>query len=361
MKTLALCLTLLFVGISSTVAHADEKDASTKIEQLEAYGAKLKTAVKNGKMTKEVAVKEYFKAAKKLGVDLKRLTGSGKDDSKGSKKGKVETILADLFRRVEKGELTAKQAMAKYRALNGSGKGRFKRSVDVEKLKKLSKTLPKTSTAADKEGPASTFIFGWAANATHRFMDNSHRGKPRKIRGLSFRLDYRKHNAIGRTWKNVTVRIAHGDFGSIKYNRSREFKLTDKPVKVFDKKWNFPTLKGFPALKPASWGGPQNSLSFRFDKPWEYNGKDAIYVEFKFSGGAADDGREWKGELPFGFEYYLDSMPAVGGWRVAIKDGFDGPIYTGPARVPAVTSYSAKGQSVWTSSPKGMPFIRWEE
>eukprot|EP00913_Durusdinium_trenchii_P028393 g26621.t1 len=298
--------------------------------------------VKSGKTTQEAALQEYLKAAKQLGVELKRFD---MNKAGNAKKGDFDSQVAKLFQLVETGKLTAKEAVAKYRALRIRFKKGRKQTIDVETLNALSKTLPKTSTGNDQEGPASTFVFGWAANATHRFMDASHRGKPRKIRGLSFRLDYRDHNSIGRTWKNVTIRIGHGDFSSIRHNRSRAFKLVDKPIKVFDRQWSFPTIKGFPPLKPASWGGPKNSLRFRFDKPFEYNGKDAIFVEFQFSGGTTADGREWKGEIPFGFEYYLDSMPAVGGWRVPVKGGFDGRLYTGPARVPALTSYTAGGQS----------------
>ena len=292
--------------------------------------------------------------------------GADKKSGAATKEKSQRPNLEALFRAVEKGELTAEEALQKYKASFRSrkptGKGAFRgSSLDLDQLQELSKTLPSNSTAGDKEGPGSTFIFGWAANATHRFMDSSHTGKPRKINGLSFRLDHRDHNAVGRSWENVTIRVAHGDFGSIDYNASRNYELVDKPVKLFDKSWSFPALKGFPPLEPASWGGPQNSLSFRFDTPFEYNGKDAIYVEFKFSGGTAEDGREWKGELPYGFEYFLDSMPEVGGWRTALKDARTGGIYRGPARVAAATSYTAGGQSVWTSSSKGMPFIRWDE
>jgi hypothetical protein len=226
----------------------------------------------------------------------------------------------------------------------------------LEEQKKLSASLPTTSTAGDEEGPVATGFFGWAAEATHRFMDNSHQGKPRLITGLSFRLDHRDHDSIGRDWENVTIRIAHGDWSSIRYNTSAEFALVDDPHVAFSKPWSFPTLKGFPPTKPADWGGPQNALSFRFDEPFAYNGKDAIYVEFVFTGGKAEDGRPWKGDLPFGFEYFLDSMPESGGWRVAQRPV---DLYREP-RVEAVVSYTAGGQSVWTSSPKGMPYLKWD-
>ena len=65
---------------------------------------------------------------------------------------------------------------------------------------------------------------------------------------MSFRLDYRDHNAIGRTWSNVQVFVAHGDWSSIQYNKSNAYKLIDTPVKVFDQQWSFPAVKGKPAL-----------------------------------------------------------------------------------------------------------------
>ena len=49
-----------------------------------------------------------------------------------------------------------------------------------EEQKKLQQTLPLTSTGDDKEGPVACGFFGWAADATHRFMDNSHKGEARK-------------------------------------------------------------------------------------------------------------------------------------------------------------------------------------
>ena len=226
----------------------------------------------------------------------------------------------------------------------------------LEEQKRLQKILPLTSTGDDKEGPVACGFFGWAADATHRFMDNSHKGEAREIHGLSFRLDNRNHDTIGRTWDNITVKIAHGNWSSIKYNASRDFELLDEQTAVFSKEWTFPTLRGYPALKPAEWGGPQNCLNFQFDKPFVYNGKDAIYVEFTFSGGKTEDGRKWEGDLPYGFEYFLDSMQQIGGWRMAEEAK---GLYL-PPRVEAVVSYTAGGQSVWTSSAKGMPYLNWD-
>lgn len=349
MKSL-LALSVLCLGLPFS--------AIAQKEDLEQLATKLKAAVASGKMSEEEASKVYVEAMEKL---EQKINEKEADGAKGKKADDNMLLIWELFQAVEKGELTAEEAMIKYKGAlqKGSGKKGKKPSSKTATPKKLS-GLPKTSTAGEEEGPSSTFIFGWAANATHRFMDNSHAGEAQKLTGLSFRLDHRNHDAIGRTWENVTINIAHGDWSSLNYNRSKNYKLADKPTKVFSKKWSFPTLRGFPPLEPASWGGPQNSLSFRFDEPFAYNGKDAIYVEFIFSGGKAEDDREWKGELPFGFEYYLDSMPEVGGWREIADNARKGGVYTAEARVAAATSYTAGGQSVWTSSEKGLPFLKWD-
>lgn len=311
-KKFALTLVLV-TGAALFVASAYAQDG--KPHDLAALKAELAKAVEAGKLTKEQAVQKY-------------------------------DAVADQLERSKKESKTIGVKGSDYRILGKS----------LEEQRKLSASLPTTSTAGDQEGPLATGFFGWAADATHRFMDNSHRGAPRLIEGLSFRLDHRDHDSIGRSWEKITIRIAHGNWSSIKYNASAKFELVDESVVAFSKPWSFPTLKGFPVTEPAEWGGPQNALSFRFDKPFEYNGTDAIYVEFVFTGGKTEDGRPWKGDLPFGFEYYLDSMPEAGGWRVAEKPV---GLYRAP-RVEAVVSYTAGGQSVWTSSPKGMPYLKWD-
>ncbi len=167
-------------------------------------------------------------------------------------------------------------------------------------------TTPLTGTTV--EGADSAFIFGWAANQGNRFMDYTHTGTKRSIKGLAFRADYRDHNAIGRTWSKVTVLAAHGDWSSIT-KLSPNYTLKDTPTKVFDAKWSFPALKGKPLLNPSAWGGIGGSLNFRFSTPWAYNGSDSIFLEFQFSGGVAANNQPWVGANPKGFEYFLDTMP----------------------------------------------------
>lgn len=357
MKRKFTLVVVLIVGTALSVASAYAQDE--KPQDLAALKAELAEAVEAGKLTKEQAVQKYKAVAARLGE-----TGDkSKTPDLSVFAGKLRALVAegklteaeakDLYMSVFYGESSKTQ---RPKTLGVKGSDYKMPGLSLEEQQKLSASLPTTSTAGDEEGPVATGFFGWAAEATHRFMDNSHQGEPRLVEGLSFRLDYRDHDSIGRSWEKVTIRIAHGNWSSIKYNASEKFDLVDEPVVVFSKPWSFPTLKGFPTTEPAEWGGPQNALNFRFDKPFEYNGKDAIYVEFVFSGGKAEDGRPWEGDLPFGFEYYLDSMPEAGGWRIAEKPV---GLYRAP-RVEAVVSYTAGGQSVWTSSPKGMPYLKWD-
>jgi len=357
MKEKSTLVLVLIVGTALSVASAYAQDG--KPQDLAALKVELAEAVESGQLTQEQAVQKYNAVAERLGETV----DNSRTPDLSVFAGKLKALVAE-------GKLTEAEAKDLYLSVFSVDSSKTQRpktpgvkasdykmpGLSLEEMRKLSASLPTTSTAGDEEGPVATGFFGWAAEATHRFMDNSHQGEPRLIEGLSFRLDYRDHDTIGRSWENVSIRIAHGQWSSIKYNASEDFELVDDPVVVFSKAWSFPTLKGYPLTKPAEWGGPQNALNFRFDKPFEYNGKDAIYVEFTFAGGEAEDGRQWEGDLPYGFEYFLDSMPAEGGWRIAEKPV---GLYRAP-RVEAVVSYTAGGQSVWTSSPKGMPYLKWD-
>ena len=352
----------------STAKNVASKTIVTKQSKadydLDKIKAQIEAAVKAGKITEQEAQQKYkalFAKDAKPGKPIAKPEGNGKEDFTKQAYADFIEKLAEL---VESGKLTKAEATILYNSVVKQKSGFAKPGINgkdykvdsLEEQKRLQKVLPMTSTGDDKEGPVACGFFGWAAEATHRFMDNSHKGEPRLIHGLSFRLDYREHNTIGRTWDNITIKVAHGNWSSIKYNSSREYELQSEPTVVFNKAWSFPTLKGYPALKPAEWGGPQNCLNFQFDEPFAYNGKDAIFIEFAFNGGETEDGRKWEGDLPYGFEVFLDSMPEAGGWRLAEKPK---GIYRAP-RVEAVVSYTAGGQSVWTSSAKGMPYLNWD-
>ena len=331
-------------------------------KDLDVVKAQIEAALKEGKITEAQAKQKYAALYSKKSETSKEKVAAGK--GKELKTEAYPEFIEKLAELVESGKITKAEATDLYNSVVKKKVFTPKKGVNgadykinsLEEQKRLQKILPLTSTGDDKEGPVACGFFGWAADATHRFMDNSHKGEDRQIHGLSFRLDYRDHDTIGRTWDNITVKIAHGNWSSIKYNASQDYELLDGELTVFSKEWTFPTLKGYPALKPAEWGGPQNCLNFQFDEPFMYNGKDAIYVEFTFSGGKTEDARKWEGDLPYGFEYYLDSMQQIGGWRMA---GEAKGLYL-PPRVEAVVSYTAGGQSVWTSSAKGMPYLNWD-
>ncbi|MEE2675924.1 MAG: hypothetical protein VX876_03060 [Planctomycetota bacterium] len=332
------------------------------VKDLDGVKAQIEAALKEGRITEAQAKQKYAALYSKKSETVKEKVVAGK--GKELKTEAYPEFIEKLAELVEAGKITKAEATDLYNSVVRKKDFAPKKGVNgadykinsLEEQKRLQKILPLTSTGDDKEGPVACGFFGWAADATHRFIDNSHKGEARQIHGLSFRLDYRDHDTIGRTWDNITVKIAHGNWSSIKYNASQDFELLDSELTVFSKEWTFPTLKGYPALKPAEWGGPQNCLNFQFDEPFMYNGKDAIYVEFTFSGGKTEDARKWEGDLPYGFEYYLDSMQQIGGWRMA---GEAKGLYL-PPRVEAVVSYTAGGQSVWTSSAKGMPYLNWD-
>ena len=216
-----------------------QQDKTSDADLLE-LKKRLAAAVEAGKLTEEEALKKYEAIAGdkelkkpsngKATTPAKKATTPAKKDS--------SAFLKKLTELVESGKLSKQDATELYYSVIKSepldgAKKLPKKSINgadykinsLEEQKRLSKILPMTSTGDEKEGPVACGFFGWAADATHRFMDNSHQGSPRMIHGLSFRLDHRDHDTIGRTWENITIRVAHGDWSTIKYNTSREYKL----------------------------------------------------------------------------------------------------------------------------------------
>ena len=175
-------------------------------------------------------------------------------------------------------------------------------------LAQTSLYTPAIGTA--KEGDSASFGFGWSRDHVFRLVDASHVGKSVSIKRISFRLDGKTQNALARSWTQMTIHVAHVDWSSILVNKSNGFKLKDARTKVFDQKWSFPAFKGKPLLSPASWGGVQSSLSFSFSKPWVYNGKDAIFIEFTFKGGTSPSTIKWEPQWvpPKEFMYMLDTQ-----------------------------------------------------
>ena len=283
----------------------------TKDVDLDELGAKLKAAVSAGKLTEAEAMAKWEAAARNAsktkgdaekakgakGKSLNRLcpvSGEqvGDDPPTSESRGRMVAFCCENCKAEFDADPRAFAKELKQRARRKAGLDSFL-PVDPDAFMDEGGAggLTTPPMAATREGSAQTLVFGWAANATHRFIDASHQGAPRLIHGVSFRLDQREHDALGRTWENVTLRVAHGDWSSIGYNDSKEYRLVDAPTKVFDQEWSFPAVKGKPPLTPASWGGIQNSLTFRFSEPFAYNGEDAIFLEFVFRGGKAHDGR----------------------------------------------------------------------
>ncbi len=179
-------------------------------------------------------------------------------------------------------------------------------------------TTPPTGT--DQDGAGACFIFGWSSKMQMRFLDETHSmGTPMSLKASSFSTDYRDHNAIGRTWDKLTLDIAKADYNSAS-RKNAKVTLLSAPTRVFDRKWSFPTLSGKPALNPTSWGGPQGSLNFNFSQPWLYDGRDAIFTDYVFTGGVAANAATWGENFTNGFEYYLDTLDAKG-WTSTTRAG----------------------------------------
>ncbi|MFT4641577.1 MAG: hypothetical protein ACI8T1_004919 [Verrucomicrobiales bacterium] len=168
MKRIPLRITTLSVALAalatSFFAFADEK------VDLNSLAVDLKKAVAAGELSEDEAVAKYFEAAGEQKGNSKPASKDKAPAEKSKRRGKAEDAMTkfvwELLQAVEKDELTAAEAMEKYKyALadkgdNDQGKGKKQAPQNLQKLKELGKTLPKTSTAGDKEGPVSTFIFG---------------------------------------------------------------------------------------------------------------------------------------------------------------------------------------------------------
>ena len=150
---------------------------------------KIKAAVAAGKISAEEGQAKW--AAYLRGLKTKPAAGA-------KTKADLDELGQQLKAAVAAGKLSQAEALAKWNKAAGAKKRRAARG--------KAPFLPSTATApepdgglttpteaASLEGSASSFIFGWAANATHRFVDDSHHGEPISIRGLSFRLDPRAH------------------------------------------------------------------------------------------------------------------------------------------------------------------------
>ena len=162
------------------------------------------------------------------------------------------------------------------------------------------------------EGASRGSSFGRYANARHQNIDNVHKGKAYTITEVAFRLDNWNHSrftAMGRTWSNVKLNVAETDFSKATNSWAANVG-TATPSTVYNTKADWPTQTGFPIIKPDVWGGLAAKLRFPFSKPWVYTGKNAMLLDYTFSGGSMANNAAWgtttTGSSP-SFSYYLDS------------------------------------------------------
>ena len=153
------------LGVTSRKKSTAGKDLAT-------YKSQLGAAVKSGKINKDQAAEMYRAAEAKF-----------KKQPPQSKQPKqdLSNFSAQLKTLVKAGKLTEEEGMKLYETaleeLESKSQPRKKGirgedyklpNLDQKARRKLSSTLPMTSTGNEEEGPVACGFFGWAADATHR-------------------------------------------------------------------------------------------------------------------------------------------------------------------------------------------------
>lgn len=156
------------------------------------------------------------------------------------------------------------------------------------------------------EGRGYSPYVGAYPNMRWQTIDGDQLGKSLSIKEIDFRLDDRSYYSVvgmGRGFTNVSIRMADGDHATFGTNFSSNLKST--PTLVFSKAVQWPTLTGFPLLRPARWGGLTDDYRFPFSSSWSTQGKKSIVSDFTFQGGTLANRGAWAVNTFRG--YYFDS------------------------------------------------------
>ncbi len=163
----------------------------------------------------------------------------------------------------------------------------------------------------EREGGFYAQLFGSWSNARFQQVDGTHVGSAGyTIRKIAFRLDNRHYysaSAKGRTWSNIRLDVSETKFSKLGKTFSQN--VIGRQTRVFDSKWTWPTQRGAPLLRPASWGGSGGKLSFPFRTPWIYSGTQAMLMDYRFSGGVLEDGSPWALRTHY---FFLDGASTFG-------------------------------------------------
>ncbi|MCB9869216.1 MAG: hypothetical protein H6837_05110 [Planctomycetes bacterium] len=159
------------------------------------------------------------------------------------------------------------------------------------------------------EGEWYAYRLGAYPEARYMRVDGELRGAPRLIDEIAHRFDYRSHStstAMGRTFTNVSLRVAHCDFD--KLTRTFAAVPTTTPALVFSQNVTWPSVTGRPLTNPAMWASTNGSLRFPFKQGFVYTGAADLCLDFDFSGGTLANNSAWGTSTAR--TYYLDGYPS---------------------------------------------------
>ena len=156
------------------------------------------------------------------------------------------------------------------------------------------------------EGRGNAPYVGAYPNMRWQTVDDDQRGKAMLIKELAVRLDGRSYNTIdgmGRAFTKVSIHMSDGDYATFGSDFSANLK--SPPTLVFSKAVRWPTITGFPLLRPARWGGLTDDYRLPFSTQWSVTGKASIISDFTFQGGTLSNQAAWSDTIFRG--YYFDS------------------------------------------------------
>lgn len=140
------------------------------------------------------------------------------------------------------------------------------------------------------------YNFANRASGHYQNIDDELNGKLRPIKSLAYRMDntsQKATTAAGRSWANVTVKVAEVAYANI--SRTFSANLTN-PATVFSGSVNWPSYTGWiGAARPPLPAAIQPAHTFPFTNVWIYTGTNAIVHDYVFTGGTLANNAAWTG------------------------------------------------------------------
>ncbi|MHC4853282.1 MAG: hypothetical protein ACYTF5_14805, partial [Planctomycetota bacterium] len=173
---------------------------------------------------------------------------------------------------------------------------------------------------ATTEGMRYAYYFLRYANGQSQLLDGQHKGTARTITEIAFRLDNYNYNStygMGRTWTNMTIKMCEGDYNTFSSTIAANRKTPQ--TQVFSATVTFPTLSGYPLIKPDLWGGLTSKYRFPFTTKWTYGGTGDILSEWKYVGGTLANKGSWSGST---YKYYRQDAGDTSGLSPGGSQGY---------------------------------------